>query len=492
MEQTQKQGVYAMKKTIKKAIAILFALFVLASCLPLSVLAVDPVSASVMANAFAQAVAAYGASNGVAMTFDVANTNGIGEGVHELWSRFRAGQQTTDDFETIAAAVWPDLYQKVLVGESAVLGLSVAAEYVQEMDDFWNWVLSGPAEMTRVDNEYYQFSQAQIGSGAVPISVWVGADPVYNTPQITTLNNYNIMTYGLYVGVGRYNTLHNIAGTSQTFSFFTPSTGSGVHIVMCSINSDARYGYAYQPYDYTNTQSYNYNYTSYDPVIYCQDFQMNSYFEPNQSLPTYNTRDAGIAAFADLIAAGPVSDTIGIKSYGLDGVVDIPDNTDVNYQPLPYVGGLDIPWDDTLFGDGTGTLTDAQSEAAADAVGGVIVSDGELTLAGDTTADVPGDETDDPPSTDPDDYQLPGLADVFPFCIPFDVYHFLQALAATPVAPSFTCTLQLPSAIGGARTIELDFDTPTFNQLAQLLRLMELFAFIVGLALLTRSMFIRG
>lgn len=87
--------------------------------------------------------------------------------------------------------------------------------------------------------------------------------------------------------------------------------------------------------------------------------------------------------------------------------------------------------------------------------------------------------------------QSPGLTTVFPFCIPWDIYHFFEALAADPTPPRFEATLRLPAAIGGDQTIVLDFNTTTWNTLAQILRTMELLAFCVGLAVITRHL-IRG
>lgn len=124
-------------------------------------------------------------------------------------------------------------------------------------------------------------------------------------------------------------------------------------------------------------------------------------------------------------------------------------------------------------------------------VGDQIVEDGEIAVEEEET-DNPDIPDDDEPIGEAGDYVVAGLEDVFPFCIPFDIYHLLSALAATPQAPSFTATLEFPEIIGGTKTIEIDFDTPTFNRLAQILRLMELLAFIVGLAFVTRSMFVRG
>lgn len=90
-------------------------------------------------------------------------------------------------------------------------------------------------------------------------------------------------------------------------------------------------------------------------------------------------------------------------------------------------------------------------------------------------------------SKNPESYQTPGLQSVFPFCIPFDLYNFVACLAADPVAPSFTWRFYVP----GICDEELEIDLSEFNTAAQILRTMELLAFCVGLAFVTRKI-IRG
>lgn len=91
-------------------------------------------------------------------------------------------------------------------------------------------------------------------------------------------------------------------------------------------------------------------------------------------------------------------------------------------------------------------------------------------------------------SKNPDSYTSPGLQSVFPFCIPFDIYAFFECLAADPVAPAFTWRFYVP----GICDEEITVDLAPFNTVAQVVRTMELLAFIVGLALVTRDKFLRG
>lgn len=73
-----------------------------------------------------------------------------------------------------------------------------------------------------------------------------------------------------------------------------------------------------------------------------------------------------------------------------------------------------------------------------------------------------------------------GLQNVFPFCIPFDIYNMVTGLTAARSAPS----LHVPVGDGQY----LDVDLSDYETAASILRALELIAFIVGLAVATRSL----
>lgn len=86
------------------------------------------------------------------------------------------------------------------------------------------------------------------------------------------------------------------------------------------------------------------------------------------------------------------------------------------------------------------------------------------------------------------------LADFFPFCIPFDFVNFIRVLKAEPEAPSFK--FKFPTGFdgngGGFAYTEYELSLERFDEVAYWFRKFELLAFIVGLAMATRSMFIRS
>lgn len=71
------------------------------------------------------------------------------------------------------------------------------------------------------------------------------------------------------------------------------------------------------------------------------------------------------------------------------------------------------------------------------------------------------------------------LTELFPFCIPFDIYHLLQKFDATPQAPHVQLPIVIPS-IGFSYTLDLDFSP--WNPVAAAMRTVELIVYALGLA----------
>lgn len=107
----------------------------------------------------------------------------------------------------------------------------------------------------------------------------------------------------------------------------------------------------------------------------------------------------------------------------------------------------------------------------------------ENVIDGDQTADgeIAGD---DPQITITGPVAVTGLDDVFPFCIPFDIYNLLRVLAAAPETPVFEWRFWIPHVCD--ETIEIDLSG--FDTLAALLRTFEVGLFCLGLALMTKRL----
>ena len=151
---------------------------------------------------------------------------------------------------------------------------------------------------------------------------------------------------------------------------------------------------------------------------------------------------------------------------------------------------------------------DALGKAVDGVAGGVRVRDRDTDLPYDITYDP--DEPFDPDldTENPDDSAVPvvdpnepadvnmqieplkmNLKTIFPFCIPFDVVDMVKLLDATPVAPSYTVNWNIPIV---NQNLTFTVDLSPFNSVAAILRNLEVIIFCIGLAMVTRSMFIRG
>lgn len=81
------------------------------------------------------------------------------------------------------------------------------------------------------------------------------------------------------------------------------------------------------------------------------------------------------------------------------------------------------------------------------------------------------------------------LTQVFPFCIPFDIYALLQKFVAEPIAPQLHIDWEIPFVDSN---FVLDIDFSVYNSVAAVLRTMELIGAIVGLAIATRAIYLRS
>lgn len=104
-----------------------------------------------------------------------------------------------------------------------------------------------------------------------------------------------------------------------------------------------------------------------------------------------------------------------------------------------------------------------------------------------TPPDVPPVVNPNPDVTAPEDVQpyIVRLGDVFPFCIPFDIYHMVTLFAAEPEAPHAKWEFSLPFTGG---TYEVEWDLREWDEVAALCRKLELILFCVGLAVVTSKL----
>lgn len=80
------------------------------------------------------------------------------------------------------------------------------------------------------------------------------------------------------------------------------------------------------------------------------------------------------------------------------------------------------------------------------------------------------------------------LDELFPFCLPFDFVHLIEKFNVEPEAPNFDWRFCIPGVID----YTLHIDLSAWDSVAAVFRNMVLVAFVIGLIILTREIFIRA
>ena len=84
------------------------------------------------------------------------------------------------------------------------------------------------------------------------------------------------------------------------------------------------------------------------------------------------------------------------------------------------------------------------------------------------------------------------LTEYFPFCIPFDIGNILTILIAEPEAPSFNWDFPSGYQNGEVQYTTVTIDLSVWDPVAAVLRAGLVLVFIIGLGMITRSVFLRG
>ena len=130
----------------------------------------------------------------------------------------------------------------------------------------------------------------------------------------------------------------------------------------------------------------------------------------------------------------------------------------------------------------TGTDTAAATKTYTDTMTDTMTKVAPKTEVNPLPSTTPGTETGD--GFEGDSYKR-DLKLIFPFCIPFDFIHFIQALSADPVAPCFKIPIKLDS-LGIDMVLELDL--AWMDPVMEIFRLGELGCFVIMLMAATKKM----
>lgn len=107
------------------------------------------------------------------------------------------------------------------------------------------------------------------------------------------------------------------------------------------------------------------------------------------------------------------------------------------------------------------------------------------------------DDTDSDTDVDVDKYKT-DLRLIFPFCIPFDLIHLLQAFEADPEAPAFEFPVdfELENPFTGRKVLDyhhtFTLDMSDYEPVIKIFRIFEIIFFVIGLLMITRQQMIKG
>lgn len=130
----------------------------------------------------------------------------------------------------------------------------------------------------------------------------------------------------------------------------------------------------------------------------------------------------------------------------------------------------------------TGTDTAAATKTYTDTMTDTMTKVAPKTEVNPLPSTTPGTETGE--GFEGESYKR-DLKLLFPFCIPFDFIHFIQALSADPVAPCFKIPIKLDS-LGIDMVLELDL--AWMDPIMEIFRLGELGCFVIMLMAATKKM----
>lgn len=315
------------------------ACLVLAS-LPSLSFAIDPVTG---AAALAGALDAYGMAYGVGTVYDVSSSSGVSSSFEGLWDEFSDYQSNSGSQFDYDSYIANYNQNRSLHGFEHSSGKFAAwyidTESVEIFDQFWNWLLSGPAEMVRVDNGYFEWSSSSPVSVYSDESFSFNGHPIFKASQVVLANAYQNRVcylsepvYCFYDGSSSYTYSCYFLSASPFTGYYQIDNGNHVNISVSSVN--------YPPFSYVG-----YSGSAYFSPSMC---------DPSPSGFTYVVPSSG--SMADKLSSifGPVAadatvttegDYVNILPYAGASFVELPDPYSPDYVPAPLDIVTNVPWD---------------------------------------------------------------------------------------------------------------------------------------------------
>lgn len=398
------------------------------------------------------------------------------------------------------------LYSKIAQGifVAADGAIQLSNEVGSMITQFANWMFSENMVAPSAGSSTPVQDTATIGSASITLSTtwsFVGS----NGKELMILNASSPVFVEQYRGQSDSSiaVYAFVADTSFTYSYPTGNPDNSVRYYSTYLTSTNQSGQKLYYSNGNNPGTYNGDWIS--TVTYPSGYStFSEYFRTTTGDVVYNpgTSDVSDEVFVgtpeswaenkDVLNPSTEDTPIVLNPDLLNPIIDsLADGQQATMSIIDYLQALQDAWDhalddvQTAIGTITDTLTGIQEQIAVpqEAVKNPVITNPGVTP--DTTPIL------DPSTVDPGT-AVTGLSfdltQIFPFCIPFDIYAMLATLSATPEAPVYHVHYEGPYNI----LIDFTVDLSPWDSVAAVLRTVELLAFCIGLAYVTRSMFIRS
>lgn len=263
------------------------------------------------------------------------------------------------------------------------------------------------------------------------------------------------------------------------FLFVTSDKSLATNVVSARVNG---YLDRYQGQSYYNRLNYNNSSMSFN-CAYKQNLTGNYYVSLDTNMKIFDS----IENFISYCETGSLTGLLNGEPYDFP---DLATSTAERLQPLTgyeFAPGR-LPGINAALSTAAAALPEPGLDPAENTEAYKNALNAALTAALPEPAPEPEPEPD--PSPDPgtdgegESYKR-DLRLIFPFCIPFDFIHFIQALSADPVAPCFKIPIKLDSLV---IDMVLELDLAWMDPVMEIFRLGELGCFVIMLMATTKKM----
>lgn len=301
--------------------------------------------------------------------------------------------------------------------------------------------------------------------------------------------NYLINGYVLHGNYYHGNYIKYIFNDKYSFpvvGFYVPSNGVNTYDTVSFIYYDKSVNHFH---DYRATHTY-YHYINgvYDSMGTVQDYYITDYDKNRRlyfsfNIPMFDSSDNAMKYLLN----GTLAGLLNGEAYDFP---ELTKSVPTVLQPLTgtkFSPSL-LPGINTAVSNAvkslpeTSTDTKANTETYKETMTSTITDVAPKTEVVPQPSTTPGTETGE--GTEGEAYKR-DLRLIFPFCIPFDFIHFIQALSADPVAPCFEIPIKL-DFLGIDMVLELDFSW--MDPIMEIFRLGELGCFMIMLMAETKKM----